>query len=107
MLGEPNTEQFEVTVRVDHKIVHNQKIHDPFVRTTTTIRGLKAAWRCLFGGLCVTTCVDGSHGAMSAVMMLDPIKLADDSLRLSRRDDSTTASPLTQSGKSFTRAEFE
>lgn len=76
MLGEPGTEQFEVTTEVGGDIVHRLKIHDPFIRTTTTVKGLGAAWKCLFGGLRVTTRVHGSHGAMSAVMMLDPILLS-------------------------------
>ncbi len=44
MLGEPNTEQFEIITEVDKETVHRMKIHDPFVRTTTTIKGIRAAW---------------------------------------------------------------
>jgi hypothetical protein len=76
MLGEPGTEQFEVITEVAGETVHRLKIHDPFIRTTTTVRGFAAAWKCLFGGLRVVTRINGSNGAMSAVMMLDPKELA-------------------------------
>ncbi len=75
-LGEPGTEQFEIETRVNDVRVHKMKMHDPFVRTTTTLHGIGCAWRCLFGGLRVTTFVHGSHGAMRDVMNLDPTAMA-------------------------------
>jgi hypothetical protein len=70
MLGEPNTEQFEIETCLNEKRVHYLKVHDPFIRTSTTIKGPGAAWKCLFGGLRVTTRVNGTHWAMEAVMRL-------------------------------------
>jgi hypothetical protein len=77
MLGEKNTEQFEVVTQLNGETVHRMKIHDPFVRTTTTIKGVKAAWDCLTNGLKVTTHVNGTHGAMRLVMMLDVSEMSD------------------------------
>lgn len=88
MLGEPNTEQFEVITEVDGEMVHKLKIHDPFVRTTTTVKGFRAAWKCLFG-LSVTTRVNGTPGAMSTVMMLDPLLLSKTTDNLSCRTTNT------------------
>jgi hypothetical protein len=77
-LGEENTEQFTVTTRVNEKLIKAQKIHDPFIRCTTTLRGFRHAWNALTKGITVTVAVDGSHGAMSAIMTLDPTRLEED-----------------------------
>ena len=61
MLGEANTEQFEIITRLDGCEIHRRKIHDPFIRTTTVIKGIGAA-----------THVNGTHWAMQSVMMLKP-----------------------------------
>lgn len=74
-IGEEGTEQFTVTTNVNGEMIGNQLIHDPFVRTSVTLRGWKHAWRALTSGIKVNVCVDGTHGAVSAVMMLDPEKL--------------------------------
>jgi hypothetical protein len=77
-LGEPNTEQFTVTTRVNGELIKAQPIHDPFIRTTTKMRGLRHAWNALTRGIEVTVAVDASHGAMLAIMTLDPRQLEDD-----------------------------
>lgn len=80
MLGETGSEQFSITVFVDGKHLNTQKIHDPFIRNTTTV-GL-SRWD-LFKALfrkqyeCkITVQVDGSRGAVSTIMMLNPDELA-------------------------------
>jgi hypothetical protein len=77
-LGEDGTEQFTVETRVDGKRIRLQEVHDPFTHTTVKLKGWRHAWNALFRGLTVNVNVDGSHGAMRAVMMLDPVKLQKD-----------------------------
>jgi hypothetical protein len=77
-LGEEGTEQFTVTTRVNDEIIKEQPIHDPFLYTTVTLRGWKHAWNLLRGGIRVSVSVSGSHGAMRAIMSLDPHKLNED-----------------------------
>lgn len=67
--------QFEVTTRVNGKQIGQQWIHDPFIRTTVKLRGLRYAWNALTKGLSIQIAVDGTHGAVSAIMMLDPEKI--------------------------------
>jgi len=74
-LGETGTEQFTVTTRVDGKLIGQHSVHDPFIRTTVTLRGLRHAWRALFG-FKVQVSLDASEGAQRAIMTLDPYKLA-------------------------------
>jgi hypothetical protein len=74
-LGEEGTEQFTVTTRVNEKLIGQHSIHDPFVRTTVTLHGWEYMWRALFGGIKVQVCVDGTHGAQSAIMSLNPTDL--------------------------------
>lgn len=74
-LGEEGTEQFSIATRVNGKLIADQKIHDPFIRTTVRLRGLRHAWNALFGGIEVWVAVDGTHGANRAVMTLDPREL--------------------------------
>lgn len=84
-LGEEGTEQFTVTTRVNDEKIGEQKIHDPFIRTRVVLKGFGHAWRALFGGITVQVTVDASHGAMRAVMMLDPEKLEEDSAEFLRQ----------------------
>ena len=77
-LGEHGSEQFSVETRVDGKQIGFQEIHDPFVRTTVRLKGLRHAWNVLFRGITINVNVDGTHGAMRAVMMLDPQQLQQD-----------------------------
>jgi hypothetical protein len=73
-IGEEGTEQFTVTTRVNQKLIREQAIHDPFVRTTVVLKGIGHAWRALRGGIKVQMSIDGTHGAVRAVMALDPEK---------------------------------
>lgn len=77
-IGEEGTEQFTVTTRVNEKLIGQQEIHDPFVRTVVKLRGWGHAWRALFGGIKVQVSVDGTHGAQRAIMTLDPRVLQED-----------------------------
>lgn len=77
-LGEDGTEQFDITTRVNGKIVGAQKIHDPFIRSTVKLRGFGHAWNALFGGLKVEIAVNASEGASRAIMTLNPVVLAKD-----------------------------
>ena len=70
-LGNGNP-QFEVTTRINGKEIDRQAIHDPFILTRVRLRGFAYAWRALTKGLEVQVAIDGTHGAVSAVMMLDP-----------------------------------
>jgi hypothetical protein len=76
-LGEEGTEQFTVSTRVNGELIKAQPIHDPFVRTSVRLRGIGHAWRALFGGIKVEVAVDGSHGAQSAIMTMNPRELED------------------------------
>lgn len=79
MLGDTGTEQFVVTTTQDGKLVAEQRIHDPFIHSTTTIAIsrwdlFKAMFRRQFKiKLCVS--VSGSAGAQQAIMTLDPADL--------------------------------
>src|SRR6476620_10070821 len=75
-LGETGTEQFEVKCRVNGEIVGDQKIHDPFIRTTVKLRGFRHAWNAIFGGIKIEIALDASEGAQRAIMTLNPIQLA-------------------------------
>ncbi len=75
-LGEDGTEQFSVTTRANGEVIGDQKIHDPFIRTTVKLRGWKWAWKALFGGISVQVSVDGTEGASRAVMTLNPHSLS-------------------------------
>lgn len=75
MLGEMGTEQFTVTTYQDGKQVGRQQIHDPFIRSTVTIRISRwDLFRAMFLKQFETkiqVCVDGSEGMIRTVMMLD------------------------------------
>lgn len=88
--------QFEVTTRVNDKEIGRQSIHDPFARTTIKLRGLRHAWNALTRGLKIEVAIDGTHGAVSAVMMLDPEHIEVDTaefltFQASRREANTQA----------------
>lgn len=71
-LGEDGTEQFTIDTRVNGKVVGEQKIHDPFIRSTVKLRGFGHAWNALFGGIKVELCLNASEGAQRAIMTLNP-----------------------------------
>ena len=78
-LGEEGTEQFEVVTRVDGREVGRQKIHDPFIRSKAVV-GI-SRWDhflAIFKSRTITveTRVDGSEGAILAIMTLNPNELA-------------------------------
>jgi len=75
MLGDTGTEQFVIETLVNGELIREQRIHDPFLHSTTFLRGFKHAWRALFGGIKVTVRVSGTEGVIRAVMTLDPEKL--------------------------------
>jgi hypothetical protein len=81
-LGEQNTEQFIVSTKVDGKLIREQRIHDPFIHNTTVI-GIsrwdlfKAMFKKQFE-VKVQVCVEGSQGALRAIMMLNPVALQSD-----------------------------
>lgn len=70
-LGEDGTEQFTITTYINEKQIDNRKIHDPFIRSTVKLRGLRWAWRALFG-IKIEIFVNGSEGASRAIMTLNP-----------------------------------
>jgi hypothetical protein len=74
-LGETDTEQFEMKVSINGEPIGAQKIHDPFICNTTFCGGWKWVWRALFGGIKVQVSVNGSAGAIQAVMTMDPYQL--------------------------------
>lgn len=88
-LGEEGTEQFRVTTYANGAKIGDQKIHDPFIRSTTTLRGFGWAWRALFG-IKVQVCVNGSDGASRAIMTLNPHELEAETREIqeSRKRDS-------------------
>lgn len=77
-LGEEGTEQFSVTSCVDGKIIGEQKVHDPFVRTR--VMHTLSRWDAFKLALNpkaikVEVTVSGSHAAQSRIMTLDPMDL--------------------------------
>ena len=81
-IGEEGTEQFTVSTRVNGEKVAEQKIHDPFIHST--VKHTLSRWehfKQVFAPKVITVqiAVDGSHGAMRAIMTLDPIRLQQDS----------------------------
>lgn len=75
--GKQGQEQFTVTTRVNGELIKAQPIHDPFANTRVILRGFKHAWRTLTKGIEVQVSIDGSHGAIQAVMTLEPRELED------------------------------
>jgi hypothetical protein len=79
MLGENGTEQFTITTRVDGKLIREQKIHDPFLHSKTTVAIsrwdlFKALFRSQFT-VVVQTSVHGTEGIQRAIMTLDTAAL--------------------------------
>ena len=77
-LGEEGTEQFTVTTLVNGEKIGEQSIHDPFIRSTVGLRGLRHAWNALTRGIKVQVSVNATEGAQRAIMMLDPIRLREE-----------------------------
>jgi hypothetical protein len=77
-LGEHGSEQFTVETRVDGKQIRLQEVHDPFAHTTVKLKGWRHAWNALVHGITINVNIGGTHGAMRAVMTLDPEKLQQD-----------------------------
>lgn len=88
MLGESGTEQFTVEVRVNGQIISTQKIHDPFVHTcvTTRLSRLECLKGLFFGKYEIrhTVRIEGSAGALRALMSLDAAELARDTEEILR-----------------------
>lgn len=81
-IGEEGTEQFTVSTRVNGDLLAEQKIHDPFIHTT--VKHTLSRWghfKQVFKPKAITIniAVDGSHGAVRAIMNLDPVQLQQDS----------------------------
>lgn len=81
-LGEQGTEQFEIAVRDDKKIITRLAVHDPFHRTHIGVR--LSRWRAFCGLFRPAIAnywisMSGSAGAERAIMTMDPHRLADDS----------------------------
>lgn len=79
MLGEPGTEQFTIETWHDAKLIRAQRIHDPFLHSTTTIAISRwDLFKALFRKQFITRVrvnVIGTEGVQRAIMMLDPAKL--------------------------------
>lgn len=79
MLGETGTEQFTITTRKDGELIREQKIHDPFLHSTTVIAisrwDLFKAMFCKQFIIKVQTIVRGTEGVQRAIMMLDTKEL--------------------------------
>lgn len=89
MLGETGTEQFTITTTQDGKLIHEQKVHDPFVHSTTTI--CISRWD-LFKALFQKQCkivlrfhLSGTLAVTRAIMTLDPFALEAENQKI--RDD--------------------
>jgi hypothetical protein len=82
MLGEQKTEQFIITTKVDGKVIGEERIHDPFLHSKTVV-GIsrwdlfKAMFRRQFE-IKVEVSVTGTEGVIRAIMMLDPVKLEEE-----------------------------
>lgn len=79
MLGETGTEQFTIRIYLDDKKISEQKLHDPFIRTT--VKAKMSRWehfKAIFKPpeAKVVICVDGSEGVIRRIMMLDAEELA-------------------------------
>lgn len=86
-IGEQGTEQFTVYTAIDGEKIGEQKIHDPFIHTT--IKHTPGRWehfKQIFAPktIKIQVSVDGSHGAMRAIMTLDPILLQQDTEEILR-----------------------
>ena len=81
-LGEEGTEQFTVTTRANEKVIGQQSIHDPFIRSTIKLRGFEWAWKALFGGIKIQVSVDATEGAQRAIMTLNPLTLAEETEKI-------------------------
>lgn len=79
MLGENGTEQFTITTRRDGELIREQKIHDPFLNSKTTVA--MSRWELFKAMFCkqfivtIDTSVRGTEGIIRAIMMLDPAEL--------------------------------
>lgn len=99
MLGEQGTEQFTIRTYRDGEKIAEQRIHDPFIRTTVTI-GINR-WD-LFKALFhkqfetkINICVDGSEGMQRTIMMLDPAEIERETqAMLKARAESRVNSPV-------------
>jgi hypothetical protein len=86
MLGEQNTEQFEVVTWVDGQRIKSQIIHDPFIHNRTVV-GIsrwdlfKAMFRRQYE-VKVEVNVRGTLAVQRAIMTLDPHALAKENLRI-------------------------
>lgn len=77
-LGEAGTEQFTVTTFVNDQQIKEQRIHDPFIRSTVRLKGWKHAWNSAFHEIKVNIVVDSSEGAQRAIMTMNPNQLQRD-----------------------------
>ena len=67
-LGEPGTEQFTLTTKLNGKVIDQKTIHDPFVHTRVTTTWWWQFWK----PIVVEVNVSATHEMMSKVMQLDP-----------------------------------
>lgn len=84
-IGEEGTEQFTITTRLDGKIVGEQKIHDPFHHTKVVmVLDRWSSFRNIFRPkqMVVTVALNGTEGAIRAIMMLDPAKLGEETAEI-------------------------
>ncbi len=81
-IGSEGTEQFTVTTWQNGKLMREQEIHDPFIRSTVVIQASRwDLFKALFQRqheMRIEIHVNGTEGAQRAIMTLDPAQLQRD-----------------------------
>lgn len=63
--------QYLCTVAQNEKTVMSQPLDHPFIVSTVSVKGFRAALRVLFGGIQIVTRVQGSPAALKVVLSGD------------------------------------
>lgn len=62
-----DAQQFQLVVYENEKPMSEQGLFDPFIRTTIQLKGWRAAWRVLFGGVTYKIHINGTREAVKAI----------------------------------------
>lgn len=84
-IGDEGTEQFRITTSLNNEQIRTTAIHDPFATTViTTVLSRWEAFKGIFKKrvLQYQVSLDGSEGAIRAIMMLDPVALAEETAEI-------------------------
>ena len=75
-IGDTGTEQWILTTKRDGELIREQKLHDPFLHSTTTIGisrwDLFKAIFCKQFEIKIQVSLDASEGMQRRIMMMDP-----------------------------------